>query len=96
VAKRATKKAATKGGAGAKRAGAASGNGARKAKSTSNNYARWTRAEVKVLRQLAAANTPTPSIGRKLGRTAISIQGKAQREGISVRATTQSRRAKRK
>jgi len=39
---------------------------------------------VRELRQLAHVKMPMPDIGRKLGRTEISIRGKAQREGISL------------
>jgi hypothetical protein len=57
---------------------------------TRNNYNRWSASDVRALRQLAKQNTPTRVIGLKLGRTAISIRGKAQREGISLRPTNQS------
>jgi predicted alpha/beta hydrolase len=74
-----------------KRAGSPSGRkGARKAHPrTRNNYNRWTASDVRALRQLARQNTPMRVIGQKLGRTAISIRGKAQREGISLRPTNQ-------
>ena len=48
------------------------------------HYTRWSKREVRELRQLAHAKMPMPDIGRKLGRTEISIRGKAQREGISL------------
>ena len=57
----------------------------------------WTAADVKMLRQLAKENTPTRVIGLKLGRTGTAVQGKAQREGISLRPANRSpytRRAK--
>jgi hypothetical protein len=76
-----------------KRAGSPIGRkGARKAhpRYTSNNYNRWTAGDVRTLRQLAKQNTPTRVIGLKLGRTAISIRGKAQREGISLRPSNRS------
>jgi hypothetical protein len=57
---------------------------------TRNNYNRWTTTDVRTLRQLAKQNTSTRVIGLKLGRTAISIRGKAQREGISLRPTNQA------
>jgi hypothetical protein len=76
-----------------KRAGSPIGRkGPRKAhpRYTRNNYNRWTSSDVRTLRQLAKQNTPTRVIGLKLGRTAISIRGKAQREGISLRPTNQA------
>jgi hypothetical protein len=73
VAKRATAKKVRKPAAG-------------KRKGASNTYARWGRDEIKTLRQLAKDNVPTGKIGKALGRTAIAIQGKAQREGISLRS----------
>jgi hypothetical protein len=57
-----------------------------KRKAANNTYARWGRDEIKKLRQLAKENLPTGKIGAALGRTAIAIQGKAQREGISLRS----------
>lgn len=57
---------------------------------TRNNYNRWSASDVRALRQLAKQNTPTRVIGLKLGRTAISIRGKAQREGISLRPANRS------
>ncbi|HEY2756210.1 MAG TPA: hypothetical protein VGJ01_10775 [Pseudolabrys sp.] len=76
-----------------KRAGSPMGRkGPRKAhpRYTRNNYNRWTTTDVRTLRQLAKQNTSTRVIGLKLGRTAISIRGKAQREGISLRPTNQA------
>ena len=57
---------------------------------TRNNYKGWRADDVRELRRLAKENTPTRVIGLKLGRTAISVRGKAQREGISLRPTNQS------
>jgi hypothetical protein len=57
---------------------------------TRNNYVRWSAADVRELRRLAKANTPTRVIGLKLGRTAVSVRGMAQRQGISLRPTNQS------
>jgi len=48
------------------------------------HYSRWSKGDVRELRQLARAKMPMRAIGRKLGRTEISIRGKAQREGISL------------
>lgn len=59
-------------------------------RSTRNNYVRWSAADVRELRRLAKENTPTRVIGLKLGRTAISVRGMAQREGISLRPTNRS------
>jgi hypothetical protein len=76
-----------------KRAGSPIGRkGPRKAhpRYSRNNYNRWTTTDVRTLRQLAKQNTSTRVIGLKLGRTAISIRGKAQREGISLRPTNQA------
>ena len=50
----------------------------------------WTAADVRMLRELARQNTPTRVIGLKLGRTEISVRGKAQREGISLKPTNRS------
>jgi hypothetical protein len=57
----------------------------------------WSSDEVKELRQLVRQNTPTRVIGLKLGRSVHSVQGKAQREGISLKPVNRSphtRRAK--
>jgi hypothetical protein len=53
---------------------------------SSTHYSRWTKNELRELRQLARAHMPMREIGRTLGRTAISIRGKAQREGISLKS----------
>lgn len=60
--------------------------GPRKAnpKSKRNNRQPWTSADLRTLKQLAKANTPTGVISLKMGRTEIAIRGKAQREGISL------------
>lgn len=50
----------------------------------------WSTGDVRTLRQLARQNTPTRVIGLKLGRTEISVRGKAQREGISLRPVNRS------
>jgi IS30 family transposase len=65
---------------------AASKASTRKPARTSSHYHRWSKSEVRELRQLARAHLPMREIGRKLGRTPVSIRGKAQREGISLRA----------
>jgi hypothetical protein len=50
----------------------------------------WSAGDVRMLRSLAKQNTPTRVIGLKLGRTEISVRGKAQREGISLRPANRS------
>jgi hypothetical protein len=55
-----------------------------------NNREPWTAADVRTLKQLAKANTPTGVISLKMGRTEIAIRGKAQREGISLAPTNRS------
>ena len=58
---------------------------------TPNNHGKdWSNQETKQLRRLAKENTPTRVIGLKMGRTEASIQGKASREGISLKPTNQS------
>lgn len=55
-------------------------------KRRTSHYNRWSKSDVRELRQLARSNVPMTEIGRKLGRTEISIRGKAQREGISLKS----------
>jgi len=50
----------------------------------------WTEKEVKQLRSLAKANTPTGVISLKMERPPGSIASKAQREGISLKPTNRS------
>lgn len=57
---------------------------------TRNKNKSWSTDDVRALRQLAKQNTPTHVIGLKLGRTEISIRGKAQREGISLKPANRS------
>ena len=73
--------------------------GARKAnpKYKRNMREPWSRDDVRTLKQLAKANTPTGVISLKMGRTETAVRGKAQREGISLRPVNRSpynRRAK--
>ncbi len=73
--------------------------GARKAnpKYKRNMREPWSRNDVRMLKQLAKANTPTGVISLKMGRTETAVRGKAQREGISLRPANRSpynRRAK--
>ena len=46
---------------------------------------RWTPQELRQLRSLARANTPTGVLSLKLGRPPAAIRSKAQREGISLK-----------
>ncbi|MFN3659197.1 MAG: hypothetical protein ACK4UO_18275 [Pseudolabrys sp.] len=66
--------------------------GARKAnpRYTRNKYKAWSAGDVRELRRLARGNTPTRVIGLKLGRTEVSVRGKAQREGISLKPANRS------
>jgi len=57
---------------------------------TRNKNKSWSTGDVRMLRELARANTPTRVIGLKLGRTETSVRGKAQREGISLRPSNRS------
>lgn len=58
-------------------------------RSTRNAGKRWTRDEVRELRALAAANTPTRVIGLKLGRTPAAVAAKAGEAGTSLKPTNQ-------
>lgn len=58
--------------------------------STRNSGKQWDRGDVKQLRELAAANTPTRVMGFKLGRTAAAVQSKAQEAGVSLRPANRS------
>jgi hypothetical protein len=59
-------------------------------KSTRNSGKPWTSQDVKQLRALAKANTPTRVIGLKLGRTPGAVQTKASEKSISLKPTNQS------
>ena len=61
----------------------------------SGHYSRWSKGEIRELRQLARAKIPMRDIGQRLGRTPISIRGKAQREGISLALSDSSGFARR-
>ncbi|WP_458759874.1 hypothetical protein ACSVBT_03440 [Afipia sp. TerB] len=50
----------------------------------------WSDDEVKNLKSLAKANTPTGVLSLKLRRPVAAIRSKAQREGISLRPTNRS------
>ena len=60
------------------------------AKRPPNDGSGWSAAELKTLKSLAKAGTPTTEVARKLGRTAAAIQQKAMRSGISFRAAKRS------
>jgi hypothetical protein len=58
---------------------------------TANNHGKlWTPADLAKLQQLAAANTPTPLIAYKLGRSEDSIRSKSGENDISLKPTNQS------
>jgi len=59
-------------------------------KSTRNSGNPWSPEDLKQLKQLAAANTPTRVIGLKLGRTPDAVQAKAAEQGISLKPPNQS------
>jgi hypothetical protein len=50
----------------------------------------WSSDELRQLKQLAKANTPTGVISLKLQRPPAAIRSKAQREGISLGPTNRS------
>jgi hypothetical protein len=60
------------------------------AKSTRNTGKPWSADDVRQLRELARANTPTRVIGLKLGRTADAVQSKAASEGIPLKPANRS------
>lgn len=60
------------------------------AKRPTNDGSGWSSAELKTLKSLAKAGTPTTEVARKLGRTAAAVQQKAMRSGISFRAAKRS------
>jgi hypothetical protein len=55
-----------------------------------NDGASWSASELKTLKALAKAGTPTGQVAKKLGRTAAAVQQKAMRSGISFRAAKRS------
>ena len=50
-----------------------------------NNGTDWSDRDVRELKALVRGNTPTRVIELKLGRTEISVRGKARREGLSLK-----------
>lgn len=59
-------------------------------KSTRNTGKSWTSNDMRLLKSLAAGNTPTRVIGLKMGRTPGAIQNKASSSGVSLKPTNQS------
>jgi hypothetical protein len=60
------------------------------AKRPSNDGSSWSSSELKTLKSLAKAGTPTGEVAKQLGRTAAAVQQKAMRAGISFRAAKRS------
>ena len=56
----------------------------------------WSAGDVRELRSLAQANTPTGVLSIKLQRPESAIRSKAQRGGISLRPTNRSRYSRKK
>lgn len=65
-------------------------------KRPSNDGAGWSAGELRTLKQLAKAGTPTSAVAKELGRTAAAVQQKAMRAGISFRAAKKSAARKKK
>jgi hypothetical protein len=84
--KKSVKKTATKTTkAGAKKSGS-------KKKDGRSDRQSWSTDDVKQLKTLIKENTPTRLIALKLKRSEISVRGKVQREGLSLRPTNRSPR----
>jgi hypothetical protein len=66
------------------------------AKRPSNDGSSWSASELKHLKALAKAGTPTSAVAKQLGRTAAAVQQKAMRAGISFRAAKKSAARKKK
>jgi hypothetical protein len=66
------------------------------AKRPPNDGASWSASELKTLKSLAKAGTPTSEVAKKLGRTAAAVQQKAMRAGISFRAAKRAGARKKK
>lgn len=60
------------------------------AKKPANHGKSWTPSDNKLLRDLAAGNTPTRVIGLKAGRTPDAVQSQASKLGVSLKPTNQS------
>lgn len=50
----------------------------------------WSKERVKEVKALARENMPTRVIGLKLGRTEVTVRGKAGSEGISLKPVNRS------
>lgn len=66
------------------------------AKRPPNDGSGWSASELKTLKSLAKAGTPTSEVAKQLGRTAAAVQQKAMRAGISFRAAAKRSGAKKK
>ena len=66
------------------------------AKRPTNDGAGWSAGELRTLKQLAKAGTPTSAVAKQLGRTAAAVQQKAMRSGISFRAAKRAGARKKK
>lgn len=55
-----------------------------------NSGKAWSSSDVRQLKSLASANTPTRVIGLKLGRTEAGVRSKAHEKRISLKPTNQS------
>ena len=64
------------------------------AKRPTNDGAGWSAGELRTLKQLAKAGTPTSAVAKQLGRTAAAVQQKAMRSGISFRAAKRAGKKK--
>lgn len=58
--------------------------------SPKNDGKAWSANDVKQLKDLAAANTPTRVIGLKMGRTEGAVYSKAAAEDVSLKPTNQA------
>ncbi len=65
------------------------------AKRPANNGASWSAGELRTLKQLAKSGT-AQAAAKQLGRTPAAVQQKAMRTGISFRAGSSRRAAKKK
>jgi hypothetical protein len=83
--KRTAKKSAKKPAKAAKKSGA-------KKKDGRTNRQSWSKDDIKQLKIFIKENTPTRLIAMKLKRSEISVRGKVQREGLSLRPTNRSPR----
>lgn len=59
-------------------------------KYTRNTGNAWTTQDMRDLKAMAKANTPTRVIGLKLQRSETGVRSKAHREGISLKPANQS------